>query len=302
MFRESEIPGSRVGFILESLDTLQRLLDVNAYRYDYRLAYALFGLSDTHCVNLNTFQKCTPTEIAQLLQDHDGMEEIGSVREVRATVERGYTLPLVVFVALRTAGRNELTGCAANVSLLALGDLGSLNNPAMEKSLSHLRSIALTLDQTFVSGEIRVRETPLTHLLSPFIGGNANTLVLLEFLTNASFQAVTDGLFFSETLRKIKNRIEQNFENHLAVELEEVEELNERLERERRGIERQLKQANGSLSRLLVEREALRREQTMLAADSETRRFLLEYNSTRMEMEQLELKERIRALRIEMGT
>ena len=85
-----------------------------------------------------------------------------------------------------------------------------------------MKNLVLTLDQTFVSGELRVRESPLTHLLSPFLGGNSHTLVLMEILTNSSFTAVSDAFLFAEALRKVKNRIEQVFENYLVEEVDEL--------------------------------------------------------------------------------
>jgi len=248
-----------------------------------------------------TYQKCSPNEISEFLQDFESMERIQDVQVVKDFVLKGYTLPMIVFVHVKTESKNEIVESAPNVATLALADLGSVNNPAMEKSIAHLKSIILTLDQTFVSGELRVRDCPLTHLLSPFIGGNANTLVLFEFLTNASFQTVSDGFLFAESLRKVKNRVDQNFENFLAVEVEQLSAANEELESERHAMEVQLKQLNASLSRLMIEKQVLQDEHESLSADNETRRFLLEYNSARMEVEQLQLKERIRTLRIEMG-
>ncbi len=276
-------------------------MNQNAYRFDYTLSYAIFGVSDTQCVNLVTYQKCSPNEISEFLQDFEAMEQTQDVQVIKDFMLKGYTLPIIVFVHVKTESKNEIVESAPNVATLALADLGSVNNPAMEKSISHLKSIILTLDQTFVSGELRVRDCPLTHLLSPFIGGNANTLVLFEFLTNASFQTVSDGFLFAESLRKVKNRVDQNFENFLAVEVEQLSQQNEELSGEKQAMEAQLKHLNASLSKLMTEQQILRDEHQSLSSDNETRRFLLEYNSARMEVEQLQLKERIRTLRIEMG-
>lgn len=248
-----------------------------------------------------TYQKCSPNEISEFLQDYEGMETIDDLQAVKDFVMKGYTLPMVVFVHLRTESKNELVESAPNVSVLALSDLGSINNPAMEKSMAHLKSIVLTLDQTFVSGELRVRDCPLTHILSPFIGGNSNTLFLFEFLTNASFQTVSDGFLFAESLRRVKNRVDQNFENFLASEVDHLTEQNEELGRERQIMEQQLKKLNSSLSKLMLEQQHLKDERDSLSADNESRRFLLEYTASRMEVEKLQLKERIRTLRIEMG-
>jgi hypothetical protein len=288
--------------LLEHLDALERLLDQNAYRYHYDLSYRMFGISDSHCIDMLTYQKVSSSDIDMLLADWDAMEPINDLNVVRSFVKKGYTLPLLVFIRLRVEARNELEDGAATVSVLALGDLGSLNGPTLERSVSHLRSIVLTLDQTFVSGEIRVRETQLTHLLSPFVGGNAHTSVFLEFMTNASFSAAEEGFMFGESLRKVKNRIEQNFENFLVGEVNNLSEENNRLDAEKHAIEERLEQLNVELARLSVDRDALRSEQLLLSAGNESQRFLLEYNAARVEVEQLELKERIRALRIEMGT
>lgn len=286
---------------MENLDLLQKTMNQNAYRFEFSVSYSVFGISDTHCVNMLTYQKSSPTEISEFLQDFEAMERIQDLQQVKNFVLKGYTLPMIVFIHLKTESKNEIVESAPNVATLALADLGSINNPTMERSIAHLKSIVLTLDQTFVSGELRVRDCPLTHLLSPFIGGNSNTLVLFEFLTNASFQTVSDSFLFAESLRKVKNRIDQNFENFLAVEVEQLSAQNAELEGEKLAMESKLKQLNASLSRLMIEEQKLRDERQSLSADNETRRFLLEYNAARMEVEQLQLKERIRALRIELG-
>ena len=147
------------------------------------------------------------------------MEEIENLERIKEIIRKGYSLPILLFVRLRIEGKqaqeNDVTNSklAANVSVLCLADLGSLSNPKMEKSILHLKSTILTMDQTFISSELKFKDFPLTHLLSPFLGGNSHTLVLLEILTNSSFQSVSDSFLFGESLRRIKNRIEQVFEN-----------------------------------------------------------------------------------------
>lgn len=276
-------------------------MEQNSYRYDYSLSFTIFGVSDGHCVNLLNYKKCNSLEISAFLQDFELMESIEDLDEVKRIILKGYSLPILVFIQLRTESKNEIEKTAANVSNLCLGDLGSLSNPSMEKSISNLKSLILTLDQTFVSGELRVRESPLTHLLSPFFGGNSNTLVLMEILTNSSFSAVSDAFLFAEALRKVKNRVEQVFENYLAEEVEELMEQNEKLTQEKSLKEQQLKQLNYSLSRLLNDQEIIKGERDLLSIDNEAQKFLLDYNLSRMEVEKLEVKEKMRLLKLEMG-
>lgn len=276
-------------------------MEQNSYRYDYSLSFTIFGVSDGHCVNLLNYKKCNSLEISAFLQDFELMESIEDLDEVKRIILKGYSLPILVFIQLRTESKNEIEKTAANVSNLCLGDLGSLSNPSMEKSISNLKSLILTLDQTFVSGELRVRESPLTHLLSPFFGGNSNTLVLMEILTNSSFSAVSDAFLFAEALRKVKNRVEQVFENYLAEEVEELMEQNEKLTQEKSLKEQQLKQLNYSLSRLLSDQEIIKGERDLLSIDNEAQKFLLDYNLSRMEVEKLEVKEKMRLLKLEMG-
>lgn len=276
-------------------------MEQNSYRYDYSLSFTIFGVSDGHCVNLLNYKKCNSLEISAFLQDFELMEPIEDLEEVKRVILKGYSLPILIFIQLRTESKNELEKTAANISNLCLGDLGSLSNPSMEKSISNLKSLILTLDQTFVSGELRVRESPLTHLLSPFFGGNSHTLILMEILTNSSFAAVSDAFLMSEALRKVKNRVEQVFENFLAEEVEELMEQNEKLSKEKSLKEKELKILNSSLSRLLNDQEILKGERDLLSVDNEAQKFLLDYNLSRMEVEKLQVKEKIRLLRIEMG-
>jgi hypothetical protein len=276
-------------------------MEQNSYRYEYSLSFTIFGVSDGNCINLLNYKKCNSLEISAFLQDFEMMEAIEDLDAVKRVILKGYSLPILVFIQLKTESKNEIEKTAANISNLCLGDLGSLSNPSMEKSISNLKSIILTLDQTFVSGELRVRESPLTHLLSPFFGGNSHTLVLMEILTNSSFTAVSDSFLFAEALRKVKNRVEQVFENYLAEEVEELTEQNEKLSKEKSAKERELKLLNCSLSRLLNDQEIIKGERDMLSIDNEAQRFLLDYNLSRMEVEKLKVKEKIRLLRIEMG-
>lgn len=276
-------------------------MEQNSYRYDYSLSFTIFGVSDGNCINLLNYKKCNSLEISAFLQDFEMMEAIEDLDAVKRVILKGYSLPILVFIQLKTESKNEIEKTAANISNLCLGDLGSLSNPSMEKSISNLKSIILTLDQTFVSGELRVRESPLTHLLSPFFGGNSHTLVLMEILTNSSFTAVSDSFLFAEALRKVKNRVEQVFENYLVEEVEELTEQNEKLSKEKSAKERELKLLNYSLSRLLNDQEIIKGERDMLSIDNEAQRFLLDYNLSRMEVEKLKVKEKIRLLRIEMG-
>jgi hypothetical protein len=276
-------------------------MEQNSYRYEYSLSFTIFGVSDGNCINLLNYKKCNSLEISAFLQDFEMMEVIEDLDAVKRVILKGYSLPILVFIQLKTESKNEIEKTAANISNLCLGDLGSLSNPSMEKSISNLKSIILTLDQTFVSGELRVRESPLTHLLSPFFGGNSHTLVLMEILTNSSFTAVSDSFLFAEALRKVKNRVEQVFENYLAEEVEELTEQNEKLSKEKSAKERELKLLNCSLSRLLNDQEIIKGERDMLSIDNEAQRFLLDYNLSRMEVEKLKVKEKIRLLRIEMG-
>lgn len=275
-------------------------MDQNAYRYNYSMSFTLFGVSDGHCVNLMNYQKCNSLEIEAFLQDYEQMESIEDLESVKKVISKGYSLPILLFLQLRTESRNEVEKTAANISLLCLGDLGGLSNPSMEKSFGNMKNLILTLDQTFVSGELRVKESPLTHLLSPFLGGNSHTLVLMEILTNSSFTAVSDAFLFAEALRKVKNRIEQVFENCLAEEVDELWEKNSQLSHEKLAIERELEELNCSFSRLQSDQKLIKGERELLSHENESQKFILDYNLARMELQKLEVKDKIRSLRFEI--
>jgi hypothetical protein len=278
-------------------------MDQNSYRYDYDVKFSLFGIADGHCVNLLNYQKLDSFEISAFLQDFDCMESVEHLNQVTDVIRKGYSLPILCFLQIRTQNRSESPDerNAANVSVLCLGDLGSLSNPSLEKSISCLRSYALTLDQTFVSGELRVRDTPLTHFLSPFLGGNSHVSVLMEILTNSSFQAVSDSFSLVDSLRKVKNRVEQVFENVLVEEVDNLWDQNEKLEEEKSQMNLRLKSLNASLSRLLNDQETIKSERNLLSLGNETQRYFLDYNISRMELEKLSVKEQIRSLQIDMG-
>lgn len=275
-------------------------MDQNAYRYNYSMSFTLFGVSDGHCVNLMNYQKCNSLEIEAFLQDYEQMESIEDLESAKKVISKGYSLPILLFLQLRTESRNEVEKTAANISLLCLGDLGGLSNPSMEKSFGNMKNLILTLDQTFVSGELRVKESPLTHLLSPFLGGNSHTLVLMEILTNSSFTAVSDAFLFAEALRKVKNRIEQVFENCLAEEVDELWEKNSQLTHEKLAIERELEELNCSFSRLQSDQKLIKGERELLCHENESQKFILDYNLARMELQKLEVKDKIRSLRFEI--
>lgn len=300
LYSESDVPGSRFQLLIENLDFLQRIMDQNVYRYNFSISFAIFGVSDGHCVNLMNYKKYNSLEIESFLQDFDKMESVEDLEEIKRVISKGYSLPILLFLRLRTESRNEVEKTAANISILCLGDLGGLSNPSMEKSFGNMKSLILTMDQTFVSGELRVKECPLTHLLSPFLGGNSHTLVLMEILTNSSFQAVSDAFLFSEALRKVKNRLEQVFENYLVEEVEELLGLNDQLVREKLSIENELEQLSSSFSRLQSDQMLIKGERDLLNCENESQKFILDYNLARMEVQKLEVKDKMRGLRHEI--
>ena len=112
------MPGSRNEFLLENLDNLKKLMEQNSYRYDYSLSFTIFGVSDGHCVNLLNYKKCNSLEISAFLQDFELMEPIDDVEEVKRIILKGYSLPILCFLQLRTESKNELEKTAANVSNL----------------------------------------------------------------------------------------------------------------------------------------------------------------------------------------
>lgn len=298
---ESDVPGSRSQFLIENLECLQRIMNQNSYRFEYSMSFTIFGVSDGHCVNLLNYKKFNSLDIEAFFQDYEIMEPFENFEDVKQVISKGYSLPILVFVQLRTESKNELEGSAANISNLCLADLGSLSNPNMERSFANLKSLILTLDQTFVSGELRIKESPLTHLLAPFLGGNSHSLVLMEILTNSSFSAVCDAFLFADSIRRVKNRIEQVFENYLAEEVDDLWEQNCKLSKDKEAMEDELKELNSSLSRLLCDQNLIKGERDLLSVDNEAQKFILDYNLARMEVEKLQVKEKIRALRIEMS-
>ncbi len=273
----------------------------NSFRFEYSLSFTIFGVSDGHCVNLMNYKKCNSLEIEAFFQDYEIMEPVEDLDEVKKVILKGYSLPILVFIQLRTESKNELEGSAANVANLCLADLGSLSNPSMERSIGNMKSLILTLDQTVVSGELRVKESPLTHLLAPFLGGNSHTLVLMEILTNSSFAAVSDAFLLADSMRKVKNRVEQVFENYLAEEVDDLWEKNCKLSQEKAEMEKELNELNSSLNRLLSDQNVIKSERDLLNVDNESQKLFLDYNLARMEVEKLQVKEKIRSLRIEMG-
>ena len=120
-------------------------------------------------------------------------------------------------------------------------------------------------------------------------------------MSNASSKAMIDGMYLMENVRKIKNKISQNFENHLVERVDELEGKNFKLDKEKKDIEFQLSNLNQELNKLIEEHDNILKEKSLISSDNQTLRLFLEYNESKKELQKIQHQEKIRQLEIQKG-
>ena len=86
----------------------------------------------------------------------------------------------------------------------------------------------------------------------------------------------------------------------MAEEVNELWEQNSQLSREKHAIEKELEELNFSFSRLQSDQNLIKGEREYLNCENESQKFILDYNLARMEVQKLEVKDKIRSLRFEI--
>ena len=96
-----------MSILLENLDNLQRIMDQNAYRYNYSMSFAIFGVSDGHCVNLMNYKNAIHSKLKHFCKITSKWNRLKTLKKSRDPFQ-GIFLARFSILRLRTESRNEV--------------------------------------------------------------------------------------------------------------------------------------------------------------------------------------------------
>lgn len=104
------------------------------------LSYTIFGVSDTSCIDLLTYQRKELKELRELSEQWISFTEVEKIDTIIESWKQGYSLPCVTMIRLFI--RREDEAMPAAMSTLVLADLGAISvGSQLEKSFANLRTI-----------------------------------------------------------------------------------------------------------------------------------------------------------------
>ncbi|KAJ1983505.1 hypothetical protein H4R34_001230 [Dimargaris verticillata] len=192
------------------LDVLRVLEEsVGQSQREFRLCFALLGLTDKRCTNLLT-EKSVP--LAQLVDRYDSLHEVvESCEEVTDRLRRDIALPFILSIRLESIAPTPLFGhlCLMELGAPVLGTASktALNQAGLSQSVDTLRKIAMILGSGSPGHTMPTSDHPLATLAHEFIGGQAKTAFVFHLpsqLPSSAEAKVT--LDFIELLRMIRCR------------------------------------------------------------------------------------------------
>lgn len=135
----AEKPGVRAPLLKEILGRLQLALDARK-DVSVQISYAVYGVSDTSCIDLLSYSRRELHEV-ETLKKWTPLSPLDSLQQVADSIDQGYSLPCVILVRLL------ITPCDDKLpilmSTLALADLGFVSSGSpIEKSFSKLCSFS----------------------------------------------------------------------------------------------------------------------------------------------------------------
>lgn len=298
---EGEKAGSFARLLTSTLDSLRELVEQQRDQTNVILSYGIYGISDSSCIDLLNYERRETDQIATLMDTWTALTDVTDVGGIIAAVEQGYSLPCVVVVRVFAKSQDaELPGA---MSTLLLADLGSLSAGTLEKSLAQLKSLIFTMDQPIMALESAAHGAPPSYL-SAFIercfGGDMLTLVVAEVPKTGNARMVNGALQLLDAMRRIKNHPTPRLESPELLELETLVQAHTRLEVEHRSVRRELKQLQRALKVTEMQKDALLSESSESSMSSETQRWELQLEMARINMEKLQVHERIRQCEIDL--
>lgn len=216
--------------------------NVTSSGYTVQFAFAFLGLSDAGIIDYTTLESI-PSDM--LVKDDIGLEDL--LIEAEATEDisimdqfvnsNGSLLASGLFFNFRIESCLEESDEPALHCSLCVADLGlfesslssnaSHGNAVLTNSLKSIKDIGLLLNQPFLATSIPYEQNHITKLLAEYIGGNAQTCLVLHVDACEVSESTFSGLQFGEILRNIKNRPIINEEDPRFKELEALEQLKE---------------------------------------------------------------------------
>lgn len=281
--------GERLALFSSTLSRLEASLPSGT-----RLSFGLYSVSDAHCVDMASFAQLELGDIQELARSPTlELDPVDDLATVLGLIEKGYTNSCVLLLRLRI----EADGCVL-CPTLAIGDLHAVGLAGgLEKSLAHLRNIALSLEQPFAGGEISYDQSRLTALLQPFIGGTAVCKVLFS-LANVSAgvetRALAACLALAEALHKVKARPAAVQEAPEVRQLSQLVAAHGALETQQRETRQQARALRRALAQAGRDRHALEEAAQWGRAESAVETAEREYALARLALDNLGIQDELR--------
>lgn len=137
-------------------------------------------------------------------------------------------------------------------------------------------------------------------MMEGYFGGSAETCLVAEVPSVGSTRALTSYLNFLEAVSAIRNTPTPTLESPEMIELSSLAEAHGRLEIEHKSLRRELRHLKKALKASEEQQENLQIEKKAMKMASESQNYAFEYELARVEMERLQVQERIRQCEIDL--
>ncbi|KAJ1976668.1 hypothetical protein H4R35_002600 [Dimargaris xerosporica] len=192
------------------LDVLRVLEEtVGQSQREFRLCFALLGLTDKRCTNLLT-EKSVP--LVQLVDRYDSLHEVvESCEEITDRLRRDIALPFILSIRLESIAPTPLFGhlCLMDLGAPALGTASTtaINQAELNQAVNTLRKVAMILGSGSPGHTLPTSDHPLAALTHEFIGGQAKTVFVFHLPSQLPTPAEAKNILdFIELLRMIRCR------------------------------------------------------------------------------------------------
>lgn len=252
----------------------------------------MLGLNDVSCIDLESFEKLA---IDQLVFDKLPLKatiDIGSIVQVLSSTQ----MPTVVVIEAHnpetdTIGRVYLGDFGGWLLLL---DQQSNTTNAMERSLCHLQSILIDLQQP-TNLVVDALKYPLLALLSDILfKGQSRVLMLLDVVVDGSVRALANGLTMGECLRSLRSCPQRRHRDPNPDAITKLQDDLAQLQEDRRAANTAARQLRKQLATVESSKQHLEQDYAALQSASELERFDYEYMLASLELEAVALRDAIR--------
>lgn len=290
--------GEHRKMICSVLDILESLIQSQGKDLNVSLSFGIFGINDSSCVDLTTFERFDTEAIEDLVKSWARLTPIKSIQSVKKSIEN-YALPVVILIRLFVKPLDS--SLPSSMATLTIADLGPMmSTSVLDRSLSSWRSAVLTMDQARVAGRPRIALNHLMPFMEEHFGGDSECLVLLNIPASGGERAIISQLQIVDAVRRIKNRPLAKLETREMIELSVLVEAHSKLEEEHSELRHQLSCLQKQLKFAGREKDRLLQEMSQISTDKEIELCEFDYAITALDMERIVMAEKARQCEINL--